>query len=211
MNYDAITHILFDLGNVLVGLNRIPNASALCPALRAADQPEFAIVTDYECGRVTTDTFLSQAPRVLGLDISPDILQSEFQNIVGEWYPQTPELLDVLRQSYKLGCLSNTNSLHIDALMQRGPHLDLLHDFFLSHEIGCMKPNPESYLCVIKAWDVDPAQILFIDDRPENVIGATQAGIQAIEAHGPEAVAHALRPLMAGGSPLPPPRCKQDV
>jgi len=196
MNHDVITHILFDLGNVLVELNRISNASVLCPALRAADQPEFAIVTDYECGRVSTETFLTEAPRVLGLDISPDTLQAEFQRIVGEWYPQTPELLDALRQSYKLGCLSNTNPLHIGALEQRGPHLNLLHDAFLSHEIGCMKPDPSAYECVMTAWDVPAHQVLFIDDRPENVEGAKQAGMQAIEAHGPEAVASALRPLL---------------
>lgn len=195
MKYEAITHILFDLGNVLVGLNRITKASVLCQALRAADQPEFAIVTEYECGRVTTDTFLSQALRLLKLDIPPDALQTEFQSIVGEWYPQTPELLTALRQSYKLGCLSNTNPLHIDALIQRGPHLDLIHDSFLSHEIGCMKPAPEAYQCVINTWNIEPHQILFIDDRTENVTGATLAGMQAIEAHGPEAVAAALQPL----------------
>ena len=196
MNYDAITHILFDLGNVLVGLNRISNASALCPALRAADQPEFAIVTEYECGRVSTETFISEAPNLLDLDVSADELQSEFQSIVGEWYPQTPQLLATLRKAYRLGCLSNTNPLHIDALTQRGPHLDLLHDFFLSHEIGCMKPDPEAYNCVIQTWNIDPEQILFIDDRPENVEGAQKSGMQAVEAHGPQAVAHALCPLL---------------
>ena len=195
MNPDRITHILFDLGNVLVGLYRISNASVLCPALRAAHQPEFAIVTDYECGRVPTEVFLTEAPRVLGLTIAPQALKREFQRIVGEWYPQTPELLQTLRTSYRLGCLSNTNPLHIEALRQRGPHLDLLHDCFLSHEIGYMKPNPAAYECVIAAWQVPPDHILFIDDRPENVAGAAQAGMQALEAHGPEAVAAVLRPL----------------
>lgn len=196
MKYEMITHILFDLGNVLVGLNRISNASVLCPALRAAGQPEFAIVTDYECGRVSTDVFLSEVPRMLGLDIPPHTLQIEFQRIVGEWYPQTPKLLDTLRQSYRLGCLSNTNPLHIDALRQRGPHLDLLHDTFLSHEIGCMKPDPAAYEAVMTVWKVPAQQILFIDDRSENVAGANQAGMQAIEAHGPDAVAAALSPLL---------------
>ena len=196
MKYEAITHILFDLGNVLVELNRIASTSVLCPALRLAGQPEFTVVTDYECGRVSTETFLTEAPRLLGLDVQPDILQREYQRIVGEWYPQTPELLQTLRKSYRLGCLSNTNPLHIDALVQRGPHLDLIDDCFLSHEIGHMKPAPESYQCVITAWDVDPTQIFFIDDRPENVAGATQVGMQAVEAHGPEAVMTALLPLL---------------
>jgi len=196
MHYEAITHILFDLGNVLVGLNRIPNASVLCPALRAADQPEFAIVTDYECGRVSTDVFLTEAPRLLGLDIHPDTLRATYQSIVGDWYPQTPKLLESLRQSYRLGCLSNTNPLHIDALVQRGPHLELLHDCFLSHEIGCMKPDPSAYEYVMTAWDVPAHHIFFIDDRAENVQGATLAGMQAVEAHGPEAVAAALHPLL---------------
>lgn len=200
MQYEMITHILFDLGNVLVGLNRISTASVLCPALRAADQPEFTIVNDYECGRVSTATFLSEAPRVLGIDVPPHTLQAEFQRIVGDWYPQIPQLLDTLRQSYRLGCLSNTNPMHIDALRQRGPHLDRLHDTFLSHEIGCMKPDPEAYAFVVAAWDVPAHQIFFIDDRHENVEGATRAGMQAIEAYGPEAVAAALLPLLESKS-----------
>ncbi|MFU8781121.1 MAG: HAD family hydrolase [Kiritimatiellia bacterium] len=195
MNPDSITHILFDLGNVLVELNRISNASVLCPALRAAHQPEFAIVTDYECGRVSTAAFLAAAPRALGLTIAPDALQMEFQRIVGQWYPHTPELLETLRKSYRLGCLSNTNPLHIEALRQRGPHLDLLHDCFMSHEIGYMKPDPEAYDAVLEVWQIRPNQILFIDDRPENVEAAAKAGMQAFEAHGPDAVAAVLHPL----------------
>ncbi len=202
MHPDLITHILFDLGNVLVGLNPLSNASMLCPALRAAHQPEFAIVNDYECGRVATDVFLAEAPRALGVDIQPDVLRLEFQRIVGEWYPQTPELLQTLRRSYRLGCLSNTNRLHIAALRQRGPHLELLHDHFFSHEIGHMKPGPAAYECVIAAWQVRPEHILFIDDRPENVTGAVQAGMQALQAHGPDAVAAALRPLLKAKKPM---------
>jgi glucose-1-phosphatase len=195
MNPETITHILFDLGNVLVELHSISPASVLCPALRAAHQPEFSIVTDYECGRISTDQVLSEAPTLLHLNIPPDLLQKEFQSIVGEWYPQTEMLLRDLRGSYRLGCLSNTNLLHIEALRQRGPYLDLLHDCFFSHQIGAMKPDPTAYRSVISAWNVSPAQILFIDDRPENVAGATQAGMQAVEAHGPETVAKVLAPF----------------
>jgi len=203
MHFSQITHILFDLGNVLVGLNPIANAAALCPALHAAHEPEFAIVTDYECGRISTEVFLVEAPRILGLDIQPNVLQTEFQHIVGEWYPQTPALLEALRPAYRLGCLSNTNPMHIDALRQRGPHLELLHDCFLSHEIGCMKPDPAAYAHVLSHWQVLPRQVLFIDDRTENVTAAAHAGMQAFEAQGPEAVAAVLRSLDPPGGNRP--------
>ncbi len=196
MSQSGITHILFDLGNVLVELRPIETVAALSPSLIAACAKIDPIVEDYECGRVTTDDFLARAPQVFGLSMPPDELCGRFKSIIGDWYEETEPLLRLLRARYHLGCLSNTNALHIEALRERGPHLGLLHDCFLSHETGYVKPNAAAYEHVLAAWQVAPARILFLDDRAENVAAARNIGMQAVHTFGPQAVAAACAAVL---------------
>ncbi len=197
MNAPAITHILFDLGNVLVSLRPVQYDTAMCPALDAQQQPQpHALLAAYECGGIPTADFVAHAPLELGLRLTTEQFRARFQSIVGDWHPQTAPLLTALRSRYRLGCLSNTNPLHIEALEARGPHLALLHDCFFSHTIGCMKPAPAAYQHVLSAWEVPPARILFIDDRDENVSAARELGMQAAHAHGPQALMAACAGLL---------------
>jgi putative hydrolase of the HAD superfamily len=201
MNQSGITHILFDLGNVLVELRPIETVAAMSPSLLAACAKINPIMEDFECGRITTDDFLAHAPQAFGLNMQPDELRKRFKLIVGEWYEETEPLLQALRTRYHLGCLSNTNPLHIEALRERGPHLGLLHDCFFSHETGYVKPNAEAYEHVLAAWQVAPARILFLDDRAENVDAARKIGMRAIHTFGLQAVAAACAAVL--DDPLP--------
>ena len=49
----------------------------------------------------------------------------------------------------------------------------------LSFELGVVKPQREIYEHAVQGLKVPPADALFLDDRPENVEGARQAGLQA--------------------------------
>ena len=49
-----------------------------------------------------------------------------------------------------------------------------------SYELGLVKPQPEIYLDATRGLDVEPAQALFLDGRPENVEGARAVGLQAV-------------------------------
>jgi putative hydrolase of the HAD superfamily len=64
-------------------------------------------------------------------------------------------------------------------------HFDHL---FLSHETGFFKPEPAAYLEVIRKLALAPQQILFFDDKPENVDAARQTGMEAHVVNGPAAV-----------------------
>lgn len=203
MSESGITHILFDLGNVLVELRPIETVAAMSPSLIAACTKINPIVEDFECGRMTTDDFLARAPQIFGLNMQPDELRERFQLIVRDWYAETEPLLAELRKRYHLGCLSNTNPLHIEALRERGPHLRLLHDCFFSHETGCVKPNAEAYEHVLAAWQVAPARILFLDDRVENVDAARKLGMRVIHTFGPQAVAAACADVLDYRLPAP--------
>lgn len=60
----------------------------------------------------------------------------------------------------------------------------LFDDRFYSARLGCAKPDPAYFHAILTALRADPARVLFIDDRPENVAAARECGLHA-EVHGP--------------------------
>jgi HAD superfamily hydrolase (TIGR01509 family) len=49
--------------------------------------------------------------------------------------------------------------------------------FFLSYEMGLLKPDPAYFHHVLYGLWASPASCIFIDDRPENVRSARNLGI----------------------------------
>jgi putative hydrolase of the HAD superfamily len=64
-------------------------------------------------------------------------------------------------------------------------HFDHL---FLSHETGSYKPDPAAYQDVINKLSLTPQQILFFDDKPENVAAACEIGMLARVVNGPTSI-----------------------
>ncbi|HEY8474487.1 MAG TPA: HAD-IA family hydrolase [Natronosporangium sp.] len=60
----------------------------------------------------------------------------------------------------------------------------LFDDRFYSARVGYAKPDPAYFHAVVTALAADPAELLFIDDRPENVDAARDCGLHA-ELHRP--------------------------
>lgn len=60
----------------------------------------------------------------------------------------------------------------------------LFDDRFYSARLGYAKPDPAYFHAVLAALRADPARVLFIDDRPENVTAARECGLYA-EVYGP--------------------------
>ncbi|MFD0477447.1 HAD-IA family hydrolase [Nonomuraea thailandensis] len=51
---------------------------------------------------------------------------------------------------------------------------------FYSGRMGLVKPDREIYEELARGLGADPAEIVFIDDRPENVEGAERAGMTGV-------------------------------
>ena len=82
----------------------------------------------------------------------------------------------------RAGILSNTCQIHWDHVTGNfGDLLDLFETFVLSFEIRTIKPEPDIYHYAIDMADCLPDNIFFTDDRRENVIGAKNTGIDAVQ------------------------------
>ena len=71
----------------------------------------------------------------------------------------------------------------------------LLHRYYLSHEIGHLKPSRAVFEHVLADLGCPPQQVLFLDDNQLNVDAAQAVGLQAYRAVGIAEVRTVLRSL----------------
>lgn len=179
----AIHHVVFDLGKVLVHFSY----SQLFPLLkrsgaRLKDVEEFAAKVDlvaYEHGRITNDEFLARGNSLLDSPLELERLQQAWCEIFTP-NPQMLQLMRQLRAHARVYVISNTSDLHWRYLKERFELEVLCDDCFASCEVGHMKPAPEIYRLAEERFGFSPAEAVFIDDRVENVSGATACGWQGI-------------------------------
>ena len=98
-----------------------------------------------------------------------------------ELVPGIEQLLQELRQTYRLVVLTNTNAIHA----QKWPILfssvlGYFEKVFSSHEIGARKPEKKAYETVLDYLGLDPHRIIYLDDNLEFVRAAAEMNIESI-------------------------------
>lgn len=183
-------NIVFDFGGVLLDLdyNRtFQQMEALLGYPVSPDKVSPAtteLLTQYEKGLITTGTLVDHLKSTSTLNPSEnDIIRSWNAMLLG-WQTFKFDLLERLRQKFRIYLLSNTNELHLDWV-----HLDLqenhgISDFetrffdnvYYSHLIHLRKPDEEIYRFVAEDARLNPTETLFIDDMAVNVRSAENCG-----------------------------------
>lgn len=191
---NGIKNIIFDLGGVFINLDNGRTEQAFI-ALGVKNFREYfghgfaaSFFKDYEIGKISDEEFIQSIRQLAGLNQVPD------QAIIDSWnallldFPvERIRLLKELRKNYRIFLFSNTNSLHLAALRQiwsktfNGGSLDdYFEKTYYSHLMGMRKPDPESFLFILKENDLAGHETLFVDDAIVNVEGAEQAGLKGL-------------------------------
>ncbi|MGA9363806.1 MAG: HAD family phosphatase [Bacteroidota bacterium] len=182
--------ILFDLGNVLVQIDYAAFPRTLGFDHQMTKSELFHLVEDearaFEMGKSSAIEFLGVINRELGKSYTFDQFRKAWTAILPSAVPGSQELLERLAGRYRLMMLSNTNELHFQHTVEMLPVLQRFERFFLSYEIGVLKPDRAIYEYVLKHVDVPAQRILFIDDLEQNVVGAESVGIKGIVFRGIE-------------------------
>jgi putative hydrolase of the HAD superfamily len=182
--YDVL---LFDIGGVLIHFAGFEELPALLPyRIDAATVRERWIrsqaVDTFERGDICADEFARLFRTEWGLDMEPEQLLQSFVSWVRGPYPGAVGILDRLRPSFRIACLSNSNELHThlhrDALQG---HVD---SFYFSNEIGLAKPDRAIFVAVTRDLGVPAARIAYFDDTAANVDAAAASGLSAYQTDG---------------------------
>ena len=135
-----------------------------------------------ETGEVSTRDFLEEVLGRFGKSLrkgdSPDGLWTlPFERLV-KFRKGTVELVRSLRRrGYRVYLFSNTSLPHVRLLRRR--KWDRLFDGFLSScELRSMKPTATAFRKALAEIGAMPSEVVFIDDKEENVKGAIDFGIR---------------------------------
>jgi len=180
--------IYFDLGNVLLRFDHDRAARQMAEIAGTTPARVWEVVfagnleLRYERGEISTadfhEVFCQQTgttpPLSALVDAASDIFEPN-QSVIS--------LLGQLqRNGHRLGLLSNTNDAHWSFVKDAFPELPQSFEVTaLSFELKFLKPELEIYAQAVRLAGLDPARILFIDDRPENVSAAAEARLEAIQ------------------------------
>ena len=129
------------------------------------------------------------------LAVTADAFLDDFQRWPKRLWPGVQELLAALAPRFTLACLSNTNAVHWPYVRDVLGLSGLLHRYYLSHEIGHLKPSHAVFEHVLADLGCPPQQVFFLDDNQLNVDAAQAVGLQAYRAVGIEEVQTVLRSL----------------
>jgi len=193
--------VVFDLGKVLVdfdytiAVRRIAARSKVPPEkiMRFVDYSP--LLFRLELGQITTEQFYEEACAATGFGGS----LAEFANLFADIFvPIEPmvELHAALRQrGIPTYVFSNTNDLAISHIRRAFPFYSNFDGYILSYEHGVMKPDAGLYEVVERQSGRRGREILYLDDRPENVAAGAARGWQVILQETPEMSRAAIQKL----------------
>lgn len=188
--------LLLDLGGVLVHLDeeafqaawaRLGVTPGALARFRAGPRRR-----DWELGRIPAGEFPRLLRRDLGLPGWPaERLRAAWNALIG---PADAAVASLARRAaaggLRVGLLSNTDPWHWEEALGRLPFQDF-DPLGLSFDLAARKPEEAVYRHVLAAGDPErprprPEQILFVDDKSENLEAAARSGY-AVWRHDPAA------------------------
>ena len=193
------TAVVFDLGKVLLEFDYGIVARRLAAhSGRDAEQirgllDQSPLLFRFESGQMTNDEFFRE---VSSLTDYTGALE-EFADIFGDIFEPIAPMIELHAQLRASGVptfiFSNTNDLAIRHIRANFPFFAGFTDYIYSHEAGAMKPDARIYEVVERRTGRCGAELLYIDDRLENVEAGAARGWRVVHHQTPEQTIAAVR------------------
>lgn len=180
--------IIFDIGGVLENFKESMYIDYIC-AKRGMDPKRFgkSMVRRLELaesGKITCKAMLAGLSKEFGVSVkklewedSLRRLAKRNNDVIG--------LLNRLSKQYRIVLLTNISRSRYASTLQYGLLAGVKRErVFASCYLKMAKPDPRIYRHVLEKTGIMPCDAVFIDDRPENVKGASSVGIHAIHFTG---------------------------
>lgn len=195
-----ITHILFDMGGVIVRLRGLPILEKWFDEPKQPKEVWRIWLTSeaprqFESGNIDRHQFSQNIISELQLNTTPEQFLAHFSELPEAVYPGVKPLLSTLQQHYTTACLSNSNELHWQGMMDTMGLKSYFDWQFSSHLMGLIKPDTDSFEYVLNQMGVKPEHTLFLDDNQLNIDAAKAVGLHSECVAGFEAVVPVLQRL----------------
>lgn len=186
-----IQAVLFDYGMVLSG----PPDPAAWQQMRIISSLSeeqlhaayWAYRHDYDRDTLNAQTYWAQVASHAGVSFTPEQTAGLIAADVDLWTQLNPPMLTWARSlqqaGVRTGILSNIGDAMTAGLLAKFDWLGGFDHCTWSYALKLAKPEEAIYRCAADGLKTPPPNILFIDDRVENVEAARSIGMQAIQYH----------------------------
>ncbi len=190
--------IIFDLGKVLVDFDYSIAAQKI--AARSSSAPEdlhaflgsSPLLLEYESGRLTRAQFYAAVRAAVGFRGDVAEFADFFADIFAEMPAMTALHAELRQRGFKTYIFSNTNDLAVEHVRRNFSFFKHFDGYIFSYEVGAMKPQPEIYAAMEKLSGQRGADLIYIDDRPENIATGAARGWRTVLHESPEKTRRAL-------------------
>jgi putative hydrolase of the HAD superfamily len=193
------TWVVFDYGGVICMPQPDEDVAALAAAagVPAPDfqGPYWAYRLSYDRAELDGTTYWHKVAAALGLSFPAPQVAELIRLDIASWLhlcDGTVTLLkDLAAAGYRLALLSNAPADFAEVMAEQ-PVARFFEHLAFSCFLGAAKPEPGCYQAVLDMLGGRPADVVFLDDRPENVAGAAAVGIHGVHFSTPPQARGAL-------------------
>jgi HAD superfamily hydrolase (TIGR01509 family) len=177
--------IFFDLGGVCVSVDTSTAIKELAfMSRKTEDEVHQAIfgsglIDRFERGEISGQQFHRLVRHKLAIHPTYAKFKTLWSSIPGPSFGMD-DILARLKLDWKLFAVSNTNEIHFPFIALTNPIVRHFSAFFLSYELGHLKPEPEFFVKAIDRSGFAPHEILYIDDRPDFVAAGRKLGLNGL-------------------------------
>jgi len=178
--------VIFDLGKVLLDFDyRIAGrklaAQAHLPPQALTDLLlQTDLLLNYETGLTSTGEFFQALCKATGYGGNLSDFATCFGDIFTPIEPMIALHSELRRRGYPTYIFSNTNELAVEHVRRTYPFFANFDAHIYSFEHRCMKPGAGLYEVVEKSSNRSGPEILYLDDRLENIEAGAARGWQTI-------------------------------
>ncbi|PKN88353.1 MAG: hypothetical protein CVU46_01455 [Chloroflexi bacterium HGW-Chloroflexi-8] len=181
--------IIFDMGGVLIKTvdraRRTELAKKFNKSYDEIDKIVYGSDSSQKAmlGEISETDHFMNVLKCLG---DPDFGIREFQEAFwggDELDLELAEFISSKKNQFRFGMLSNAMSDIRKWLTDHYDFLNLFDIVFFSAEYKIAKPDLKFYRAILKEFDVDPNEVIFIDDFVENINAAKSLGMLTVHYH----------------------------
>jgi putative hydrolase of the HAD superfamily len=186
-----MTWVLFDYGGVICQPQWEADVASLARAAGGTIQ-DFS--DGYWAHRLAWDradldcvTYWQKVAAGMGRSFSAAEIAELTRLDIASWLHLQPETVglieDLAAAGHRLALLSNA-PVEVAEVVAALPVTARFEHCAFSCYLRVAKPDPDCYRAVLAMLGAEPAEVVFLDDRPENVTGAAALGIHAVHFTG---------------------------
>lgn len=178
--------VIFDLGKVLVDFDYGIVVHRLRDRCKRSSEDILRLVNysplvcQFELGQLSAAEFFAAVQRDYGFRGTLEEFRDLFGNIFTAIEPMVQLHAALRARGVPTYLFSNTNEIAIDQIRRQFPFYARFDGHVLSYEHGAMKPDARLYEVVERLAGCRGQDLLYFDDRPENVAAGLARGWRGI-------------------------------